>query len=270
MSRIRHHNSYSLYYFHRQRTLFLLCLWTAIILNMLKYKPTQIISQDIGLNYSQIVNTTETANDDFDTNSFLVSTLASRLIDLFADSDELSELYDNDNPIIYNMSTPQGKAFHWMLNFDRYKHSKSITTTYDPSDNPTVIQRYILIVLFFATGGNFNNDLGSSFTPDDNKVGHWTNDGMLNFLSSNLHECSWNSVNSYGVLKGVGSCDKKANEITQLMLPEAALIGELPEELGFLTSLETLDFQNNHINGKIPQSLARLTSLRKLGMAFYH
>ena len=59
----------------------------------------------------------------------------------------------------------------------------------DKSGNPTIEQRYVLAVLFFGTEGEFNKDVVvSNLTPENNKVGHWTNYGTLGLISPN----SWN------------------------------------------------------------------------------
>ena len=70
-----------------------------------------------------------------------------------------------------------------------------------------------------------------------------------------------------GSTKGVMACNSTTREITELILPEAGLYGELPEEIGYLSKLVALDFQNNYLHGTIPHSLGRLTSLRTLGVS---
>ena len=159
-----------------------------------------------------------------------------------------------------------------ILSFDQYRHSKSIIRQQkiDPSDNPTIIQRYILLVLFFATEGEYNHELGGKFNPDANKVGHWTSYGTLKFLTPNLHECLWKDKDFHGSLRGVMACDSDTKEITELVLPEVGLSGELPEEIGFLSNLQVLNFQNNYLSGMIPDSIGRLTALRTLGMYAWH
>eukprot|EP00551_Chaetoceros_affinis_P006307 CAMPEP_0203677166 /NCGR_PEP_ID=MMETSP0090-20130426/27266_1 /ASSEMBLY_ACC=CAM_ASM_001088 /TAXON_ID=426623 /ORGANISM="Chaetoceros affinis, Strain CCMP159" /LENGTH=288 /DNA_ID=CAMNT_0050543971 /DNA_START=64 /DNA_END=927 /DNA_ORIENTATION=- len=199
-----------------------------------------------------------------DIESFLTSTLASHLVESFSDDSRLSRMYTSDSSVFLNKTTPQGKAFDWLVNYDTFKGYKSTWT--DPADNPTILQRYILAVLFFATEGVYNRNLGGMFTPTGNKVGSWTTYGTLNFLSRS-HECSWKEKNAHGSLKGVKSCNPNTQEITELILPEAGLHGELPEEIGYLSNLVRLDVQNNHLGGTIPVSIGRLTSLKTLALS---
>lgn len=120
--------------------------------------------------------------------------------------------------------------------------------------------------MFFATEGEYNHELGGRFNPDANKVGDWTSYGTLKFLTPSLHECSWKDKDFHGSLRGVIGCDADTKDITELMLPEVALSGELPEEIGFLSNLQALDFQNNYLGGMIPDSIGRLSSLRTLNL----
>lgn len=254
------------------------CVIMLVMVNMICYSKLRDISPAIfassdnpsGGRNSDIMtreqNSTYTkniiSNDEYPLDHFLRSMLASRLIETFSDSLELSSLYDGMDSILYNTTSPQGQAFEWILKYDEYKHSRMKASNRDRSDNPTIVQRYILAVLFFATEGRYNYEIGSKFTPDGNKVGSWTRYGTLNFLSKRLHECSWNKKSA--PFKGATVCDPITKEIKELILPEAALDGYLPEEIGFLTKLEHLDFQNNHLHGTIPTSIGKLTSLRTL------
>lgn len=202
----------------------------------------------------------------YDVEEFLRTTLSHRLVEEFGNFPEISHLYNGAHPIILNSTTPQGKAFEWILNVDEYyEDSMKNRGKIDKSDNPTIVQRYVLAVLFFATEGEYNKDVGTKFTPQSNTVGHWTNYGTLGFLSPNIHECSWKEKNIHGSLKGVTACDEDTKEITELLLPELGLHGELPEEIGFLSNLVNLDLQNNQLCGSIPRSIAKLTKLKSLG-----
>ena len=169
----------------------------AVITNMMSYSKLKV---------AEIVQV-EKKNESDARSSYRADILKNRLIEAFSEKAELSHLYNPDNPVFHNLTTPQGKAFDWMLRFDKYKHPKSTQQYNDQTENPTVVQRYILAVLFFATEGEYNNYLGSKFTPEDNRAGTWTNYGLLRFLSSNLHECSWWTKNMHGSLKGVKACD---------------------------------------------------------------
>merc|ERR1711862_309665 len=81
---------------------------------------------------------------------------------------------------LYNLDTPQGKAFDWLLNKDgRALHP----------DAENLVQRYVLAVLYFSTAGE-NWIYGSS---------HWLNA---------LHECHWKRT-ARCITYGVKQCDEK-------------------------------------------------------------
>lgn len=243
------------------RIMFLLSFLALVVMNMRSYSSSP--KYIVGLEEKDEANRRNSDNR----RSFIKVTLATILQKTFSENLQLFNLYNGDDAIIFDLNTPQGKAFDWILSFDEYQHSKTNSEHFDPSDNPTIIQRYILAVLFFATGGEYNRNLGSEFSPQHNKQGSWTSDGMLGFLSKKSHECSWKGEDALKNVKGVTKCDIHTKEVTELILPELSLHGELPEEIGYLSNLVTLDFQNNVLVGSVPQSIGRLTSLRTLGMS---
>ena len=220
--------------------------------------------------------------------------------------------------IFYDLTTPQGKAFQWLLKDDTYLHNyhKTYFSTFwsgadgggtrgggggakhsppeaDVINYPTLLQRYILVVFFFATEGHINYKYNSPATslPSQNVPILWTAHGSLHFLD-NLHECQWYD-SWHGIWMGVKACssptsgtatsfwnwsqtkpeegesmeqqeDEKLNQVTQLFLPELGLEGSVPVELGLLTKLQTLDLQSNYLEGVVPVSIGSLTDLRSL------
>lgn len=77
-------------------------------------------------------------------------------------------------------ASPQYQALHWISNSDTLQRSIS---------DPLLIQRYVLAVLYFATGGDTN---------------HW--EKQLNWLQP-THECDWKSEG------GIRKCDSDQNVI---------------------------------------------------------
>ena len=76
--------------------------------------------------------------------------------------------------------SPQYQALYWISNSDTLQRSIS---------DPLLIQRYVLAVLYFATGGDTN---------------HWAN--QINWLQP-VHECDWKSEG------GIRKCDSDQNVI---------------------------------------------------------
>ncbi|KAG5625205.1 hypothetical protein H5410_010423 [Solanum commersonii] len=57
--------------------------------------------------------------------------------------------------------------------------------------------------------------------------------------------CLWTGV----------TCAPDMFRVTSLVLPNSKLIGSIPEELGFIQHLHTIDLSNNFLNGTLPVSL---------------
>ena len=93
---------------------------------------------------------------------------------------------------MHNISTSQGKAFHWIVELDKRK--LDVTSDY-------LIQRYILAVLYYSTNNNDNNN-------------SW--DNKLSWLSS-IHECHWYKRTLKYDKIGVQSCNDEM-QITSLNL----------------------------------------------------
>ena len=99
----------------------------------------------------------------------------------------------------------------------------------------TVLQRYVLAVLFFATSGY--SWLWKSFLTDD--------------------VCTWNlGVNRTGVF-----CMGDGETVDGLRMSGNNLQGTLPWELALLSNLEFVDFNSNQLFGTIPSRMNELTRL---------
>lgn len=150
---------------------------------------------------------------------------------------ELSLGRVTDFGLLHNASTPQGRAFRWLVHDDDRR--------IEP-DDPNVLQRYVLATLFFATNGP-----------------KWHH-GTLHWLSR-LHECHWFKKVYKGKL-GVKQCNDDM-KVTALFLAENNLLGSLPAEIGLLEQLSYLDLQNNHISGSIPPLMGRMQRLEYLALS---
>ena len=127
-------------------------------------------------------------------------------------------------------SSPQAQAVEWMALQD--SALPDLEAAVESGDPYRVYQRYALMALFFATGGELWED-----TP-------WTDNGEV-------HECDF---------VGVDCNEEKQVVILDLFLRK--LRGRLPDDLGLLTNLSTLSLAANLLEGSIPAFVFdRLTNL---------
>ena len=80
--------------------------------------------------------------------------------------------------LIYDLKTPHGMAYDFIVSKDKRKLAV---------DDPNLAQRYVLALLFYATGGK---DLNEWAPAPNEKARHGWNSGTAHFLSG-LHECHW-------------------------------------------------------------------------------
>lgn len=166
--------------------------------------------------------------------------------------------------ILYDQRTAHGKAFDFLLNRD------TRPTNYD---DPHLIQRFVLTLLFYATGGKDPTEPALSL--EGSRTNGW-DPAVAHFLTG-LHICHWGkksfddfwgmlSIES-GTERRVGVTKCNANmEVTEIRLADLSLVGFIPEEVKWLSSLESFDMQNNHIAGPIPETLGDLENLKYLSL----
>jgi hypothetical protein len=140
---------------------------------------------------------------------------------------------------LLDLSSPQYAALDWMTNND----SADLQSTL--SDDQ-LVERFFVVLLYFATDG-----------------ASWVD--QAGFLTSSLNTCAWRIVNNYSANTGVGCND--AGSVELLRLPHNNLNGQIPSELGQLSSLETLGFRGNNLNGRIPSELGQLSRLDGLDLS---
>lgn len=110
-----------------------------------------------------------------------------------------------------------------------------------PEDERETIERYALVLLYFATQGD---DWVSCSMADEGCSQRWLSDE---------HHCQW-----YGV-----SCNK-AKHVTKVVMKNNGLKGPLPSEVFALSSLARLSLDHNQINGTISSSIGNLDQLQIL------
>ena len=135
-----------------------------------------------------------------------------------------------DADILSNPDSPQAKAMTWALE-DRKRYNVEVPVRAGV--------RYALATLYFATNGD-----------------NWLNN--TRWMSG--HECLWNGV----------YCDLDANNvisITYLNLVTNNLDGQIPDEIGYIETLQRIELSSNQLTGSIPQSFAKLYELRTLSVS---
>lgn len=73
-----------------------------------------------------------------------------------------------------------------------------------------------------------------------------------------MHHCTW-----FGVI-----CDDDNTTVLHLLLPRNGLAGEISPSLFNVTSLQTIDLNDNELYGTIPSELGMLTDLKKLRLSY--
>lgn len=146
------------------------------------------------------------------------------------------------------LGTPQNKAAQWIADIDPLRYtipSKDMTS----DEAYHFIQRYVLVLLYFATGGE----------------DAWLS--SLDFLSQN-HECSWyhskkftdDAVYALGV-----NCRDAKLQVADILIPANGLRGSLPSELVQLSHLQLFSLSYNAISGTLPD-LFELTNMEYFNM----
>ncbi|KAK4739962.1 hypothetical protein R3W88_003659 [Solanum pinnatisectum] len=69
--------------------------------------------------------------------------------------------------------------------------------------------------------------------------------------------CLWNGV----------TCAPDMFRVISLVLPNSKLIGSIPEEIGFIQHLHTIDLSNNFLNGTLPVSLLNASERQVLSLS---
>ncbi|KAG5526413.1 hypothetical protein RHGRI_032630 [Rhododendron griersonianum] len=75
--------------------------------------------------------------------------------------------------------------------------------------------------------------------------------------------CSWTGV----TCARIGAWSPDLFRVTSLALPSSQLMGSIPEELGQIQHLRTLDLSNNLLNGTLPASLFNSSELQVLSLS---
>jgi len=131
--------------------------------------------------------------------------------------------------VFKNPSSPQYKSLCWWLS-DLDSMEETL------QDNTALIQRYLLVLLYFSTDGD-----------------RWYNKN--NWLQHGS-ECTWYGVSCY---QGV---------VSTINLASNNLMGYLPSEIGEFVELNHLILDHNSLKGGLPVETVRLQLLNTLGLSY--
>lgn len=146
-------------------------------------------------------------------------------------------------PALVDPTTPQFAAMNWLVEDD---------DRYLCPDDATLIQRYVLAVVYFGMGGEGWYNCSAELSSPCEQTGG-AQDGVR-YLSEES-ECLW--FGSY--------CNEDDGFMRHLNLKENNLAGKIPTEVTELSRLVKLNFDVNYnVTGTIPESIGDLTRLRTL------
>jgi Leucine-rich repeat (LRR) protein len=163
---------------------------------------------------------------------------SSLLLDVLASVSSFEALIDE--------TTSEYRAYQWLDKFDEmilcaHAHSK-------------VVQRYIMVLFYFAMNGNEWSNCRAS-----NSIDFGVCTGGQRWLEES-HECEWFGLSCEG--------DGKPEAIKTIVLKKNNLKGAIPVELFLINDLIALSLGNNkHIGGSIPGYISSLTKLALLDLS---
>ncbi|CAA0807493.1 Receptor protein kinase-like protein [Striga hermonthica] len=79
--------------------------------------------------------------------------------------------------------------------------------------------------------------------------------------------CSWTGIKCAAVENTPNDIPFDNLRVVSLTLPSSKLLGFLPEDLGFITHLQTLDLSDNFLNGPLPRSFVNASELQVLSLS---
>ncbi|GER36940.1 leucine-rich repeat protein kinase family protein [Striga asiatica] len=123
-----------------------------------------------------------------------------------------------------------------------------------------------ILLLFFSTSLSLNLDgtlllaFKYSIISDPLSV-------LDNWDYTDSTPCSWTGIKCAAVENTPNNRMFDNLRVVSLNLPNSKLLGFLPEDLGFITHLQTLDLSDNFLNGPLPQSLVNASELQVLSLS---
>jgi hypothetical protein len=156
-----------------------------------------------------------------------------------------------------NPTSPASQALAWLS-------TNQFLSTYSDEQK---IQRFVLAVIFYSTGGEswIDKDLWVS----DIDECDWYSAEVVNEVCNSEHEIDEIDLKKNG-LSGEFPWTQLAMLSSQLLildLKENRLSTTLADVVGDMTSLLVFDVQNNQFTGTVPSTLGQLTDARQLNLS---
>jgi len=152
----------------------------------------------------------------------------------------------SDEKALQSETSPQSKAFHWIVDDDPLR----VDPSDDITDDSKILQRYVVAVIYFSMDGDdwFCGSAGDDWEDDClNK----DDQGSVPYLSGS-DECTW-----YG-----NFCNDELF-IIEIHLDDNNLSGKIPLEITSLgPQYRVIDMDGNkNIHGPLPSTISALTNL---------
>jgi len=163
------------------------------------------------------------------------------------------ETYFSSNA--YNI---QYSALDWMVTVD-------LETNITGLPVQLLVERYVLAVLYYSTGGAYAWTESLSFLSSRN-VCDWNNDRSIQKVIASSGETTGDEVNvtDTPTVKKGAFCENGSSFVTSVQIPSNSLKGKIPWELSLLKHLTQINFDANMLYGSIPLELSRLNRLQAL------
>ncbi|CAB9496783.1 LRR receptor-like serine threonine-protein kinase [Seminavis robusta] len=152
--------------------------------------------------------------------------------------------------------SPQYKAWEWLENSDTQGYSEE-----------RLVQRYAIATFYYATSPEHNNPTVQNRAMEDNSTAVVDSPEVdaeepeeleQGWLNPDTSECNWTEAIT---------CDAD-EQVDSFFFRSSDLVGTIPDEMGLLTNLLSLDLSaNSELRGPIPTRLSLVTTL--LGLDFH-
>ncbi len=153
-------------------------------------------------------------------------------------------------PIVMEGDSAQAQAIDWLAFDDEPLFDPNAMVIQEDQVKERLTQRYALVVWYFDQGGP-----AMWTTLNREESAGWIANG------AGVHECNWRGIDcDYASVSDGRVIGLRLSPIGGLLLTGSSV----SSELGLLTGLQRIDFSDQRLQGKIPNSWALLTNLGKL------